>query len=82
MLIDKNMPGMTGAEVIQSLREEPEFERLPILILSGEPVSSRELAGLGADGAVLKPFDVSALVAQIRRFLKGDDPAGAGQESA
>jgi CheY-like chemotaxis protein len=39
VLIDKNMPGMSGAEVIRGLREEPGFERLPILILSGEPVS-------------------------------------------
>ncbi len=76
ILVDKNMPGMSGAETIQSLREDPDFERLPILILSGEPVSRTELASLGANGAVLKPFDVTALVEQIRTFLASGDGAG------
>ncbi len=75
VLVDKNMPGMTGAETIQSLREEPGFEELPILILSGEPVSRAELAALRADGAVLKPFDVTALVEKIRAFVANGDEA-------
>ena len=79
VLIDKNMPGMTGAEVIRSLREEPGLERLPILILSGEPVSHSELAGLRADGAVLKPFDVAALIDQIRAFVKSGEATPAHQ---
>jgi len=53
-LIDKNMPGMTGAELIRALRNEPDFDGLPILILSGEQVTSSELKASGADGAVLK----------------------------
>jgi DNA-binding response OmpR family regulator len=73
VLVDKNMPGMTGAETIQSLRDEPGFERVPILILSGEPVSRSELEDLGANGAVLKPFDVTALVEQIRAFVTSAD---------
>jgi DNA-binding response OmpR family regulator len=77
VLVDKNMPGMTGAETIQSLREEPGFERLPILILSGEPVSREELEGLRANGAVLKPFDVAALVEKIRSFVTNGDEASA-----
>jgi len=69
VLLDKNMPGMSGDEVIQTLRARPGFDRLPILILSGEPVSRDELAALHADGAVLKPFDVTALIQEIRRHL-------------
>ncbi|HEX3067247.1 MAG TPA: response regulator, partial [Thermoanaerobaculia bacterium] len=81
-LVDKNMPGMTGAETIQSLRDEPGFERLPILILSGEPVSRTELASIRANGAVLKPFDVTALVEQIRTFLASGDGAGSQTKEA
>ena len=69
VVMDRNMPGMTGDEVIRSLRSEPGFEKLPILILSGQPVSPEELAGLGADGAILKPFDVTRLVAQLRSYV-------------
>jgi CheY-like chemotaxis protein len=69
VLIDHNMPGMTGDELIRTLRSEPGFDRLPILILSGQAVSPAELATLGADGAILKPFDVMALVAQLRSLI-------------
>lgn len=69
VLLDKNMPGMPGAEVIRKLRDEPGLEQLPILILSGERLSGRELAELGADGAVQKPFDVTLLIEQIRQYV-------------
>jgi CheY-like chemotaxis protein len=75
VLIDKNMPGMAGDEVIRAMRDEPGLDDLPILILSGERVSSSELAALGADGAVLKPFDVTDLVAQLRSFASVEQTA-------
>lgn len=68
VLLDKNMPGMAGDEVIRTLRAE--FGGLPILILSGDPVSKNELQALGADGAVQKPFDVLSLIAQIRGHVQ------------
>ena len=70
VLLDKNMPGMSGTEVVRALREDPRFERLPILILSGESMTKKELAEMKADAAVLKPFDVMALVEQIRTYLR------------
>lgn len=66
VLLDKNMPGMSARDVVQTLRAMPGLEKLPILILSGEPIVRQELTNLGADGAILKPFDVPALIAQIR----------------
>lgn len=69
VLLDKNMPGMSGDEVIRALRGDAAHERLPVLIVSGEPVSDRELASLGANGAVMKPFDVPALIEQIRGYV-------------
>src|SRR5437762_4471436 len=69
VLLDRHMPGMSGEEVIRALRDDDGLAQLPILIVSGEPVSKAELASLRADGAVLKPFDVIALVQQIREHL-------------
>ena len=69
VLLDKHMPGMSGDEVIRTLRDDGGLAKLPILIVSGSPVSNAELASLRADGAVLKPFDVMALVKQIREHL-------------
>jgi len=66
ILLDRNMPGMSGDEVIRALRGEPGVSEVPIMILSGEPIDADELERLGANAAVLKPFDVNALIDQIR----------------
>jgi two-component system KDP operon response regulator KdpE len=66
VLLDLHMPGMSGDEVVHALRAQPGLEQLPILILSGEPLAPAELQAIGANGAVLKPFDVNELVGQIR----------------
>jgi DNA-binding response OmpR family regulator len=69
MLVDRNMPGMSGDDVVKAIRNDgvPQF---PILILSGEPIDSGELRRIGANGAVMKPFDVTALVDEIRSRLQ------------
>jgi CheY-like chemotaxis protein len=75
VLIDRNMPGMTGDEIIRTLRKDLGFDDLPILIISGQAVSSAELATLGADGAIMKPFDVMELINQLRSFVPAAQPA-------
>ena len=69
VLLDKNMPGMHGTEVIRALRNDAGLRSVPILILSGDPVDPSELSELGANGAVQKPFDVPALIEQIRSYV-------------
>jgi len=70
ILLDRNMPGgMSGDETLSALRAEPGLANVPVLILSGEPIEPAELRNLGADGAVLKPFDVMELVATIREHV-------------
>jgi CheY-like chemotaxis protein len=70
MLVDRNMPGMNGDEVVRALRKDG-GRHFPILILSGEPMDREELDRIGANGAVLKPFDVTALIDEIRSRLDG-----------
>ncbi len=69
VLLDKNMPGMSGGDVIRALRSDIGLERVPILLLTGDPVAPQEIAELGANGTVQKPFDLQALMEQIRRYL-------------
>jgi two-component system phosphate regulon response regulator PhoB len=69
VLLDKNLPGMSGTEIINVLRSDGGLGQVPILILSGEPVSRDEIASLGAAGAVMKPFDVMDLVERIRSHV-------------
>ena len=67
VLLDMNMPGMSGVDALRALRAE--LDGVPIVILSGEPIAPSELAALGATGAVQKPFDVPELVTQIRGYV-------------
>jgi len=67
VLLDIHMPGMTANEAIRALRDEDGLAELPILILSGERLSPREVEAMGANGAIQKPFDIAELVATIRR---------------
>ena len=69
VLLDKNMPGMTGTDIIHALRSESGLGQVPVLILSGEPIERDEIARLGAAGAVMKPFDVMDLVERIRAHV-------------
>lgn len=69
VLLDKNMPGMSGSQVIDALRSEGGLANVPVLFLSGEPVDSEQIARLGAAGAVMKPFDVADLVDRIRSHI-------------
>ena len=69
ILLDRHMPGMSGDEVLRAIRAEAALAGVPILMLSGEPIDPNELRALGADGAVLKPFDVQDLVETIRKHV-------------
>jgi DNA-binding response OmpR family regulator len=71
ILLDKHMPGMACADIVAALRAADGGEKTPILILSGDPCTAAEIAALGANGAVQKPFDVQGLVRQIRDYLAG-----------
>lgn len=69
ILLDISMPEMSGEETIHSLRAIPTIRRVPIVIVSGHAISQAEVARLGADGAIQKPFDVPDLIRDIRGRL-------------
>lgn len=69
VLLDRNMPGMSGDEVLRAFRAEDRLATVPVLMLTGEPMEPAELQRLGASGAVMKPFDVMALVEKIRQMM-------------
>lgn len=69
VLLDRNMPGMSGDEVLQAMRASGQLSSVPVLMLTGEPIDADELKRLGATAAVMKPFDVPALVQMIRSHV-------------
>ncbi len=71
ILLDRNMPGLSGDDVLRELRSDDGLSEVPILIVSGEPLAPDEVRSLGATGHVLKPFDVPSLVETIRGYTAG-----------
>ncbi len=69
VLLDRNMPGMSGDEVVAAMRGHSALTDVPVLMLTGEPMAPAEIARLGITGAILKPFDITALVGTIRATL-------------
>ncbi len=64
ILLDLQMPGMPGADVMEALRADPLTRKIPVLVLSADATGhSREhLLGRGADAYIVKPFQASNLL--------------------
>lgn len=67
ILLDVMMPGMTGFEVCQRIRSDPQLAEIPIIILTALDDRESMLSGLksGADDFISKPFDRFELRARV-----------------
>ena len=71
ILLDIMMPMMSGYEVAEQLKANPQSQDIPILCLtSAHTVDARARSKkVGAATVIIKPFTPAELVAQIRRHL-------------
>ncbi len=67
ILLDVMMPGMTGFEVCERIRSDPQVAEIPIIILTALDDHESLLTGLkaGADDFISKPFDRFELRARL-----------------
>jgi putative two-component system response regulator len=67
ILLDVMMPGMTGFEVCEKIRNDPQVAEIPIIILTALDDRDSLLRGLksGADDFISKPFDRFELRARL-----------------
>ncbi|PIE24602.1 MAG: DNA-binding response regulator [Planctomycetota bacterium] len=74
VLLDVMMPGMSGLEVLEMLRDEG--DRTPILLLTAKSQPEDKVRGLelGADDYITKPFGLPELMARIRAVLRRVQP--------
>jgi diguanylate cyclase (GGDEF)-like protein len=72
VLLDMNMPGPDGFDILRSLRERDRRRELPVICLSARSAVEDRIAGLrlGAVDYLAKPFDVRELFARMARPLR------------
>lgn len=63
VLLDLQLPHLSGAQVLAALRADPATRHLRVVLFTGDrPRSTAELVALGADGQLAKPFTPAALL--------------------
>jgi CheY-like chemotaxis protein len=67
VVTDLMMPVMSGRELIQRLRADPETASIPIVVVS----ANSKVVDIGADAVLRKPFDPEELVAVVRSSADG-----------
>lgn len=70
VILDLNLPGRDGLEILQAIREKD--VTLPVIILSARDTTEDKVLGLesGADDYLVKPFEFNELLARIRVRLR------------
>jgi two-component system chemotaxis response regulator CheY len=69
IVTDINMPKMDGFGLIEAVRQDSRYRKVPILVLTTESDSAKKLRAkeAGATGWIVKPFEPTKLIAAIRR---------------
>lgn len=72
VLLDISMPDVTGIMMLEFIRRRPEWNDLPVLMLSSEAteIQVEEARRLGADGYVMKPATIEELEQAILTVLE------------
>ena len=79
ILADVVMPGKSGYEVCEAIKQDPTLAHIPVLLLTGtfEAFDETRAANAGADGQITKPFEAQALVSRVTEVLRAFPPAPA-----
>ena len=76
VILDLNLPVITGLEVCRILRSRTETAAVPIIMLTARTSEAERVIGLdlGADDYITKPFSLRELAARVRAVLRRGKP--------
>src|SRR5437870_11671260 len=70
ILLDLQMPGMDGFQVMEGLKEIEEGGYLPVLVITAQPEHKLHALRAGAKDFVSKPFELAELLARVHNILE------------
>ena len=70
ILLDLQMPGMDGFQVMEGLNEIEQGGYLPVLVITAQPAHKLRALESGAKDFVSKPFDLAELRARVHNILE------------
>lgn len=75
LVTDWNMPGMTGIELLKTVRADDDLKSLPVLMVTAEAKRDQIVAAAqaGVNGYVVKPFTAAVLKEKIEKIFERID---------
>ena len=72
IILDWLMPGLSGLEVMQTLRASPELTAIPVIMMTVKSEQSAQEEGhaMGVFAYMIKPFESDTLMGNVQRALK------------
>ena len=76
ILLDIMLPDEDGIYVLKKLREQPDTQELPIILVTAKTTEIDKVKGLdmGADDYITKPFGVMELISRVKALLRRAQP--------
>jgi CheY-like chemotaxis protein len=71
ILLDLRMPDMSGTDVVRELKGDPALARIPVVVMSGDNAASVIASVIGADACLVKPIELTVLLATADRYVHG-----------
>jgi len=73
ILLDVMMPEPNGLEVSRTLKDDPKYKNIPIILLTAKSTDDDKFWGreAGADAYITKPYDTAELLTKINTLIKG-----------
>lgn len=71
VLLDQNMPGLTGIEVLKIIKQDPELKNIPVIMITAETSKEKvmEAIQLGVSDYIVKPFTAEILKKKIESVV-------------
>jgi adenylate cyclase len=70
ILLDLNMPGMDGFQVMENLKQIETDSYIPVLVVTAQPEHKVRALNAGARDFVSKPFDITEVLARVHNMLE------------